>query len=68
MIKEAIGKAEEDMQQENQKISEVLSTLVLNAISRANSGIRAEDELDPVFDKLVGDALDKAETKVKQEN
>ena len=68
LIKEALSKAEDDVQKENQKISEVLSSLVQNAISRANSGIRAEDDLDPVFDKLVGEVLDKAQTKVKQEN
>ena len=46
----------------------MLSGLVQNAISRANSGIRAEDELDPVFNQLVGDTLAKAESQVKQEN
>jgi hypothetical protein len=48
--------------------ADVLSGLVQNAISRANSGIRAEDELDPVFNQLVGDTLTKAESHVKQEN
>ena len=46
----------------------MVSSLVQNAISRANSGIRAEDELDPVFNQLVGDTLTKAESHVKQEN
>jgi hypothetical protein len=53
---------------ENQKRAEVLSGLVQNAISRENSGIRAEDELDPVFIQLVGDTLTQAESHVKQEN
>ncbi len=49
-------------------MAEKLNELVQSAISRANSGIRAEEELAPIMANMVGEAIERAEGQIKAEN
>ncbi len=67
-MEEAIGKAESALKTENTEVNRVLTDLVDFVLSRANSGIRHDEEVQETVESLIGTTLVKVEGEVKYEH